>query len=303
MAAVRNNPLLLAAGAIAWAATGSAPAHQPNGHGRPADPKTQTAKPAPSPAGHLEACAKVPRAGNAAPIATTDASVAEFARLLHGTWVRRLTIGGAPVETNSFWYFDMSRPETGQGEALMIDRVNQGWDDLAPVTGPVPSGKEAAHAAGAELEAPATTGAYWSVSIRPAPADPAGKGRSGLTLALGGDYRGTGPEYPAEGLRFIETGTFYRNGGAYSTLKPWRAPPLAGGTNAAESFTPVDSVVATAATNGTARPTLTFVVCQDDIVDRYYKISSDKPAVEGKSLKAAWDSAVASGMFRAAPAQ
>ncbi len=229
-----------------------------------------------------------------------DGSVADFAHLLHGTWVRRLTIHGVPVETNSFWYIDMSDPEAGRGQALMIDRINQGPDKLAH-----PLAKVA-------LEVPATTGAYWSVAITPAPADPASQGHPGVTLALAGDYRGTGNDYPPNGFRFTETGTFYRHGTAYATLHAWHAPPQA--TPSAGAGVPtapdtlVDAVVVTgadAAASGradAASPTLTFVACQDGVVDQYIKVNSATPLVEGKSLKKAWDRALASGMFQAVTA-
>lgn len=349
MALLRNNPVLFEAGMIALAvagclgashmATAQDPANRHSGHDQAAGPQGPFAKSVDSRArSELLACTN---ARNAPLIAPTDARVGDFARLLHGTWVRRLTIGGAPVETNSFLYFDMSSPEAGQGQALMIDRIYQGWDNLASVTGAAhanparPTTKtsfvrptEEERLPDAELEVPATTGAYWSVSIKPARADAASQGHSGVTLALAGDYRGTGDEYPPNGFRFTETGTLYRDGPAYATLRPWRAPPQAVGaaqaapsTNAAERFTPVDAVVVTvghvdAAGNAIlasepisvgpaemARPTLTFVICQDEIVDRYYKVGNATPTVQGKSLKAAWDFALASGMFQAVPAR
>src|SRR5437868_15025695 len=36
----------------------------------------------------------------------SDLSVEEVAKRLQGTWVRRLTMHGVPIETNSFLYFD-----------------------------------------------------------------------------------------------------------------------------------------------------------------------------------------------------
>lgn len=310
--------LIVLAGAVApQVAAARNPADPHSGHGQ-ARASDVTSESAASPA-----CAKVGNSGTAASAATADASVADFARLLHGTWVRRLTIGGVPVETNSFWYFDMSGLEAGRGQALMIDRVNQGWDDMDSVTGASVRRIEAAPPGGAEPEAPATTGAYWSVSIEPAPAIAASRGHKGVTLALAGDYRGTGAEYPPSGFRFVEAGTFYRDAAAYATLRPWRAPPMATepapatpATNA-EGYTPVDAVLVqvgnsageamrsgeptSSAPDKTARPTLTFVICQDEIVDRYYKVSGATPTVQGKSLKAAWDSALASGMFQSVP--
>lgn len=332
MAALRKNPRLLAAGMVALASAGCVEASQSTaarhsagphpGNGSAADSKARPA--GPRPRSDLLACANIVRPGKPALTATADARVADFARLLHGTWVRRLTFGGVLLETNSFLYFDMSGPEAGEGRALMIDRVNQGWDRLSSAAGTTARTSADGRSPESELEAPATTGAYWSVSIKPAPAEPFSKGHSGLTMALAGEYRGTAKEIPPGGFRFTETGTFYRDDTAYSTVRPWRAPPMAveatqGAASAdpAERFTPVDAVVVEIGNAGragnvspaagpipsgsgeSARPTLTYVMCQDQIVDRYYKVDSATPSVEGKSLKAAWDSAVASGMFRA----
>lgn len=314
MAALRENRLFPTLAAIALAGAGGMAAARSDshpGHGQASSPARNAAA----------ACPDLHRPAGGAPAG--EASVEDFARLLHGTWVRRLTIGGVPVETNSFWYFDMSGPEAGRGQALMIDRVNQGWDHMESVTGASVRRIEAGPPAGAEPEAPATTGAYWSVSIETAPADSASRGHKGVTLALAGDYRGTGAEYPPSGFRFVEAGTFYRDAAAYATVRPWRAPPMATelapatpATNA-ERYTPVDAVLVqvgdstgkamrsgeptSPAPDKTARPTLTFVICQDEIVDRYYKVSSATPTVQGKSLKAAWDSALASGMFQSVP--
>ncbi|MEJ2410611.1 MAG: hypothetical protein P8Y58_05915 [Novosphingobium sp.] len=231
--------------------------------------------------------------------ATADADVADLARLLHGTWVRRLTIGGALLETNSFLYFDMSGPEPGLGEALMIDRINQGWDALASSSGDL----HVDHGHEPLSETAATTGAYWQVSMKRWPPDAAGEGFSGVALALSGDYRGTGEEYPPNGLRFTESGTFYRAGPDYTTLHPWRAPPMTAGSadsaDESERFTPVDAVVVRTGVDERARPTLTFIMCQDGIVDRYYKISNATPTVRGKSLKDAWRSDLISGTFLA----
>lgn len=291
MAAPRLLPLACAGGLIALAVAGPAaqgaaagdPASPHSGHGQAVEAKADG-----------PACPNVPLPRQSSPDATSGASVADLARLLHGTWVRRLTIGGAPIETNSFWYFDMSSPQAGRGQALMIDRVNQGWDALGSIAGTAVRPSEEEAPAGAELEAAATTGAYWSVSITPAPA--AGRGQEGVILSLAGDYRGTA-ERP-DGFRFTETGTFYRDGTGYATHAPWRAPPMAVSTaGAAPAYTPVDAVVVDLDRSG--GPMLTFIVCQDEIVDRYYKVNSATPTVEGKSLKAAWESALASGMFKA----
>lgn len=289
MTVLRKTSLSFAAAAAALACIGAAPV-----------PPDQVARGEVQ--GEVQACA-----GDSGKdlIAPADARVADLARLLHGTWVRRLTMGGAPIETNSFFYFDFPNPETGQGHALMIDHIYQGWDSVTSVPGARPVAKPGAAAADGEV--PATTGAYWSVSIRAAPADPASQGRAGLTLALDGDYRGTGAEYPRGGFRFTETGTLYRRGAGYTTLQPWRAPPMAVGEgqapNGADRFTPVDAVRVTPGAGAGAPPILTYVLCQDGIVDRYYKISESTPTVGGKPLKAAWEAALASTAFKAVPAR
>jgi len=298
MAALRNYPVLLAAGMIALVGVGAESSQE-----APMSMDLRAAR------GDLQACAKGRNYQNPPLIAPTDASVADFARLLNGAWLRRLTIGGEPVETNSFLYFDISSSEAGRGQALMIDRIDQGWDSLATA----PGSADTIPARKAEPLAPATTGAYWSVSIKPAPADAASQGHSGVTLALAGDYRGTGDDYPPNGFQFTETGTFYRDRTAYATLHPWKAPPQATAsaeapaTNTAEPSSSVDAVIVEVgdadSAHATARPTLTFIICQDKIVDRYYKISNATPTVQGVPLRAAWDAAIASGIFRTLPAR
>lgn len=57
-----------------------------------------------------------------------DLSVDALAATLNGTWVRRLTMNGIPIETDSFYYFKLDR---GTGTALLIDRLNQGADNEA----------------------------------------------------------------------------------------------------------------------------------------------------------------------------
>ena len=329
----RSRAIVLAAGAVALMSAASAhssPAaaapdvaepHAGQGRAEGAEQSANSAEPRAR--DDLRVCAKGARPHQAALAAPRDASVADLAGLLHGTWLRRLTVAGEPVETNSFLYFDMSGPEAGKGQALMIDRINQGWDDLASVTGWV--APKAKPGSPGEVEAAATTGAYWLVSIEPAKADAASRGHSGVAMALAGDYRGNGDELSRKGFRFTETGTFYRDGAAYVTVQPWRAPPMAAAGDAAaptppaEPFTPVDAVVVRAGTGGgagdvmpandsmraepdeAAWPTLTFVVCDGDIVDRYHKIDGATPTVEGRRLSAAWDAVLESGLLQTQP--
>ncbi|HEX8257421.1 MAG TPA: hypothetical protein VF589_07295 [Allosphingosinicella sp.] len=324
IAALRSKAAFFTAGVIALSGAACAASLQADAPrdpaGRATDPKGHAAESAQARANDdLSACANVRDPALSAP---GHGSVAHLARLLHGTWVRRLTIAGVAVETNSFLYFDMSGPEAGKGEALMIDLINQGWDGLASPAASLPGKRQAEPAQAAEARMPATTGAYWVVSMKPAAPAAASRGRSGVALALAGDYRGTGAEYPPNGFRFTETGSFYGDGPGYSTVQPWRAPPMAleaapttQPAQSAEAFTPIDLVAVRPGTVDPAGnrigpraptsegqwemalPRLTYVVCEGEIVDRYFKIDSATPTVGGKSLKAAWHSALETGLF------
>lgn len=220
-------------------------------------------------------------------------SIKELAGLLRGTWVRRLSFGGSLIETNSFWYFDLPDLESGQGTAMMIDRVNQGWDSHE-------FGDRKASTKRDDSIGSATTGGFWKVKIEPAGDGLAIRGVSGFKLSMAGQYRGSAAEYPKGGFEFVESGMLFRTGDGYSTLTPWRAPPMAEAANqtseTGDKFTPVDAFIARFGAKA-RRPSLTFVLCGDGIVDRYYKISDKALPDGGGSLLAAWQNAVDSGIF------
>lgn len=223
--------------------------------------------------------------GYVGPKPADNANVAQLAQLLHGTWLRRLWIAGAPVETNSLWHFDLA--PTGRGTALLIDRVDQGWDSHAVQSGTIPSGSE---------KHPATTGGFWQVRLTRATADPAGRGRQGIRMIMDGQYRGS--DLPRAGFTFREYGTLFATKQGFATQHPWHAPPMADASAQifGESFTPVDGVILKRGGN-TSPPSLTYVMCREGIVDRYYKIS-DSPTPKGvRSLAEAWQSALASIPF------
>ncbi len=221
------------------------------------------------------------------------AEVKGLAKLLRGTWVRRLSFGGSLVETNSLWYFDFPDPQSGEGTALMIDRVNQGWDShdvgISKVAGE-----------GHESLGAATTGGFWKVRIAPQGRETAIRGAHGLKVTMSGQYRGTGSEYPPGGFEFIESGSLFRTAEGYSTILPWRAPPMAEAEGQASAsgdrYTPVDALVARAG-DKERRPSLTFVMCSDGIVDRYTKISDHGLPAGAASLASAWREALAAGLF------
>lgn len=255
----------------------------------------------------VDACAPRTAAERARPFAASgDVSVAGLSRLLNGTWVRRLTIDGVPIQTNSYLYVDIADGRGRRGKALMIDRINQGWDRSAAI--PVAPAPSAGAATPAALQ-PATTGVLWSVSLRAAAGGP---GARGVTLELAGDYRGTGADYPRGGFHFTESGTFYRAGNRYVTPRGWRAPPQASDTAATAPGSTVSKtatadaayqVTIDAGTGPSTPATLTFANCHERVIDRYDKLSDDAPHVEGRSLTVAWSAALAAGLFRGVPAR
>lgn len=241
----------------------------------------------------VDACAAQADAAGAAlgPVSgatSGNVSIAALSRLLHGTWVRRLTIAGVPVQTNSYLYIDMADERGGRGRAMMIDRVNQGWDQSVPI--PVAQAQPVGAATPADLQ-PATTGVLWSVALHAV--------AGGARLDLAGDYRGTGPDYPSGGFRFTESGIFTRVGNRYETVRGWSAPPQASDSAAASDTS--YRVRIDAGTGASARPTITFINCREAVVDRYDKLSGGTPRVEGKSLTVAWSAALAAGVFRDGP--
>lgn len=56
-----------------------------------------------------------------------NVDLAAFAKVLNGTWVRRLTWAGLPLETESAFYFDLGAKG---GQVMMIDQANLGEGPL-----------------------------------------------------------------------------------------------------------------------------------------------------------------------------
>jgi hypothetical protein len=221
-------------------------------------------------------------------------SVRELAAVLHGTWVRRLTIGGTQIETNSIWYFDLASLHTGQGSAMMIDRLSQGWDDfgsIAPVSLADPQER---------LGPPATTGGFWRINLRQTVIGSPQSRRPGIAVTLAGQYRGTGDDYPAGGFEFTESGVLVRTAQGYQTLQPWRAPPQADASGKIQSsgaaYTPVDALLIAFGAGGSL-PSMTFVLCSEGVVDRYYKVSNFGKPPGSASLAASWAAALQAGLF------
>jgi hypothetical protein len=226
----------------------------------------------------------------------------ELASTLHGTWLRRLTLHGVPIETDSYIVFDMSNP--AKGSAMMIDRANLGADrftpgprrkstaaDLREAVDPkrieaIESGMEP----GGELTLPMVTSALWDVSIDSGKeTDKRTQGLSGATINLNGEYHGTGSQFPEGGLNFTERATFYKEGSAMAVVTPWISPSNGYGGNyqwdgVSIAGNPAPDMLDTAATIGNSardfghqspKPlTLTFISCDYQFVDTYVKISS-----------------------------
>jgi hypothetical protein len=268
------------------------------------------------------------------PSAKDELRAADFAKLLHGTWVRRLFIEGVLIQSNSFFYFNMTDPEKGSGEALMIDKISQGWDSFATQRGALqvhdskaPNETAPRHDArnpssknDGELEA-ATTGAFWSVLINKIASGAEGpsRGSAELQLSLNGEYRGTGKEYPRNGFRFVESGKFYLRDRTYVTASPWRSPPMLLDASEPNSdsiaYTPVDRVEISpgqqilkskhrrsdfeysSKTTIEKMPTITYIICKDKIVDTYIKVSDKFVGLKNKNLKQKWLDIVNSGSF------
>lgn len=196
------------------------------------------------------------------PVTLTPApspDLGEFARRLHGTWaLRTRTIQGLTIDTDSRFYFDLNldgmTPQEVTGTALMIDRGNLTVMD--------PLGACRA------CKADASLGALWQVRIRATD-----DGRVALQMA--GDYLGSYGDF-RRGVQATEETTFFRYGDHYvagSLTSP------AGGQGIPDDVW--ERV-------GLTRDTLTYVSCRGGYIDRFEKLSHDRPAVEGRSLPAAW---------------
>jgi len=192
----------------------------------------------------------------------SDATIAEFANSMNGVWLRRLTMHGLPIETNSFLYYAVD-PNTGKGTAFMLDRVNLGPDPylktapapgpqlnkLEPLLAPIPPPRidpqrvaiiEQGNAPGQELLLPSVLGALWDVTAattKPTKNADRTQGNVGISLKMNGEYHGTGTQFPAGGINFTETAEFFKQGDSFVVVSPWVSP--ANGYGAAYSWSSV----------------------------------------------------------------
>lgn len=185
--------------------------------------------------------------------------VRQFAQRLHGTWLlRRRTIQGITIATDSKFYFDIDTIGDGQasGHALMIDRGN--LSNMDPL--------ERCKACLAD----ATVGALWNVDIRLKD-----EGKT-VALTMGGDYLGSYGDF-TKGLQATEKTVFMKQNGTYlagNLLSP------AGGQGLPDDMW--DRISLT-------DDLLVYVSCRSRFVDRFVKLASGKPLVDGLTLPEAWE--------------
>lgn len=200
------------------------------------------------------------RAGAVTLEAADDVDLRAFARRLHGTWLLRTrTIQGLTIDTNSRFYFDLdlegATAGRATGTALMIDRGNLGVMD--------PLGACKA------CEADASLGALWTVEIE-APE----QGRQ-VSLRMHGEYLGSYGDF-RKGVTATEQTTFFRHRDAY----------FAGNlTSPAGGQGMPDDVWERI---GLTEDTLTYVSCRGGYIDRFEKLSGERPLVGGAALADAW---------------
>lgn len=183
----------------------------------------------------------------------------QFAQRLHGTWLlRRRTIQGITIATDSKFYFDIETIGDGQasGHALMLDRGN--LSNMDPL--------ERCKACLAD----ATVGALWKVDLR---VQDDGKT---VALTMDGDYLGSYGDF-TKGLQATEKTVFMKQDKTYfagNLLSP------AGGRGLPDDMW--DRISLT-------DDLLVYVSCRSRFVDRFVKLTSGKPLVDGLKLPEAWD--------------
>ena len=202
----------------------------------------------------LSICSR--KAAPGTPKSTPD--LAEFARLLNGTWkLSNRTIRGLTIDTNTFFYFDL--PSAGQkevkGTAMLIDYGNLSVLD--------PMNFSAACLADATVEA------MWDVEI--GRKDPAS-----VSLVMAGEYFGSYGDF-LKGVTATESSSFSQYGQGFLSGK---LTTPGGGQGVEDDVW--DRI-------GLSEGTLTYVSCQGGYVERYLKISDERPLVEGMSLRENWE--------------
>jgi len=189
---------------------------------------------------------------------TPSADVRELARRLHGTWeLNTRTIQGLTIPTHSYFFFDLDLEHAtsigASGAAMVLDAGNLGVLDVRSLTHECPKD--------------ACLGAFWTVSI-----DTPDDGRQ-ARLTMDGDYLGSYGEF-SEGMKATEAMTFLLRNGVY----------LSGGLttpNGGMGEDVWDRV-------SLEKNLLIYLSCKNAYVERYVKLSSERPLVDGLALRDAW---------------
>lgn len=181
----------------------------------------------------------------------------EFVSLLRGTYaLTTRTINGVLINAEAKYYLDVAAINDSEatGTALLLDRGNLGTMD--------PNGKCE------ECQEAAAMGALWDVRVQ--------RGKDGeVTLIMDGEYVGSYGEF-RKGVKAVEKMTFIRQGGRY--LSGHLVSPAGGDGNPDDVWDRIEL-------NGQE---FTYVSCKNRYFDKYTKLSSDKPTVDGQSLAATW---------------
>lgn len=192
-----------------------------------------------------------------------EVDVAEFASRLHGTWtLDARTIRGLPIDATATFLLDLEPPtETEDGEvevkgaAVMIDYGNLGILDPLELTVACPKD--------------ATVAALWDVTIsRTTPYR--------LALVMEGEYFGSYGDF-RHGVYETERSSYTRLEGKYLSGRLV--------TPSGSKHLPDDNWDRVDLTEGS----LVYVSCEGRYVERYYKISDEKPLLDGAALREAWE--------------
>jgi hypothetical protein len=185
-------------------------------------------------------------------------SMAEFARILHGTWkLSTRSIQGVAIDARADFYFDLKNIEEDSvsGTALCLDRGNLSALDpmeLCP-----------------ECLANASVGAHWTVNATR-------KSESVVSLVMSGEFLGSYGDF-RKGITGTEQTEFVKRSGVYLA---GRLTSPAGGHGFSDDTWDLVSLTP---------EILTYVSCKNGYIDQYTKTASIDPFVEGISLTQAWE--------------
>lgn len=192
-----------------------------------------------------------------------EVDVAEFAKRLHGTWtLDARTIRGLPIDARATFLLDLGPPTETEddevevkGAAVMIDYGNLGILDPLELTVACPKD--------------ATVAALWDVTIhRTTP--------HRLALVMEGEYFGSYGDF-RHGLYDTERSSYTRLEGKY--LSGRLVTPSGIKHFPGDNWDRVDLT----------ENSLVYVSCEGRYVERYYKISDEKPLLDGAPLREAWE--------------